>query len=66
MHFQYVPYIWPFLAAAAVTAALAVYALRHKQVRGALPFGVCMLLTSLWSGSYALEIAGTDLSTMLF
>lgn len=66
MHFQYVPFIWPLLAAAAVTAALAVYALRHRDVRGALPFGVCMLLTALWSGGYALEIAGADLATMLF
>jgi len=66
MHFQYVPYIWPLLAAAAVTAALAVYALRRRNVRGALPFGVCMLLTALWAGGYALETAGTDLPTMLF
>jgi len=66
MHFQYAPFIWPLISSAAVTAALAVYALRHRNVRGALPFGVCMLLTVLWSGGYALEIAGTDLPTMLF
>jgi len=66
MQFQYVPYIWPFLASTAVTLNLAVYALRHKNVRGAFFFGLCMLLTALWSGSYALEIAGTDLSTMIF
>ncbi len=66
MHFQYVPFIWPLIASAAVTAALTVYALRHRNVRGALPFGVCMLLTALWSGGYALEIAGADLNTILF
>lgn len=66
MHFQYVPYIWPLIVSVAVTAALAVYALRHKMVPGAIPFGVCMLLTTLWSGSYALEIAGIDLPTKLF
>lgn len=66
MHFQYVPFIWPLIAATAVTAALGAYALRHRQVRGALPFGVCMLLTALWSGGYALETAGTDLPTVLF
>lgn len=66
MHFQYVPFIWPLAVSATVTAALAVYALRHKNVRGALPFGVCMLLTALWSGGYALETAGADLKTMLF
>lgn len=66
MHFQYVPYIWPFLASAAVTLALAVYALRHREVRGAFPFALCMLLTALWSGGYALETAGADLPTTIF
>ncbi|MEN6328613.1 MAG: histidine kinase N-terminal 7TM domain-containing protein [Syntrophomonas sp.] len=66
MHFQYTPYIWPLIVSAAVTAALAVYAMRHKIVPGAIPFGICMLLTTLWSGSYALEIAGIDLPTKLF
>lgn len=66
MRFQYVPYIWVLLASAAVTLSLAIYALRHKGVRGALPFGVCMFLTALWSGSYALEISGADLPTKLF
>ncbi len=66
MHFQYVPFIWPLAVSAAVTAALTVYALRHRSVRGALPFGICMLLTALWSGGYALEIAGADLETMMF
>ncbi|PKM78559.1 MAG: hypothetical protein CVU90_02135 [Firmicutes bacterium HGW-Firmicutes-15] len=66
MHFQYIPYIWPLIISAAVTTALSIYALRHKSVSGALPFGICMLMTSLWSGSYALEIAGSDLPTKLF
>ncbi len=66
MHFQYVPYIWPLLASALVTLGLAVYALCHRNVRGALPFGLCMLLAFLWAGSYALEKAGADLTTMLF
>lgn len=65
MHFQYVPYIWPLIASAAVTAALAGYALRHRKVRGAVPFGICMLLASLWSAANALEMAGTDLGTKL-
>jgi len=66
LHFQYVPYIWPLVASALVTLALAVYALYHRNIRGAFPFGLCMLLASLWAGSYALERAATDLPTMIF
>jgi PAS domain S-box-containing protein len=66
MQFQYLPYVGVLLAAAAVTLALAIYALRQKDVRGTGPFGVCMLLTALWSGSNALEMAGADLSAKLF
>lgn len=66
MHFQYVPYIWPLIGSAAVTAALGVYTLRHRNVRGALPFGLCMLLTALWAAGYALEVASADQTTVLF
>ncbi len=66
LHFQYVPVIWPFLIAAVVTLALAIYAFSHKNAKGAIPFAFTMLLTSLWAGSYALEIAGGDLPTKLF
>ncbi len=65
MHFQYVPYIWPFIISAFITLGLGAYAFRHRTVRGALPFGICMLLTALWSGSYAMEISGTDLATKI-
>lgn len=66
MRFQFVPYLWLLLASALVTLVLGIYALRQKDVRGALPFGCCMLLTALWSAGNALEIAGLDLPTKLF
>lgn len=66
MYFQYVPFIWTLLASTLVILALAIYALQHKDVKGAVPFSICMFLTALWSGSYALELAGTDLFTKLF
>jgi len=66
LQFQYVPYIWPLLASALVTLGLAVYSLWHRDVRGALPFGLCMLLATLWSVSNAMERSGADLPTMLF
>ncbi len=65
MHFQYTPYILPLIATAAVTLALAVYAFRHKDVRGALPFSLTMSLVVILAVSYALELSGTDLSTKL-
>lgn len=65
MHFQYVPYIWPLIGSAVITTALGVYALRHRNIRGALPFGICMLLTALWAAGYALEVAGADAQTVL-
>jgi PAS domain S-box-containing protein len=64
--FYYVPYIWPFIASAVVTLALAIYAFMHKNIRGAFPFGLTMLVTAFWAGGYALETAGADLSTKLF
>jgi PAS domain S-box-containing protein len=66
LHFQYVPVIWPFFIAAVVTLTLAIYAFSHKNAKGAIPFAFTMLLTSLWAGSYALELAGADLPTKLF
>lgn len=66
MHFQYVPFIWPLFAAAAVTGMLAVYSIRRKEIRGAFLFGLCMFLTAWWAGCNVLEIAGTDLATILF
>jgi PAS domain S-box-containing protein len=66
LNYQYVPYIWPLSASALVTLALAIYALWRRDVRGALPFGLCMLLASLWAASNALERAGIDLPTILF
>ncbi len=66
MHFQYVPYVWVLVAAAAITAALGLYAWRHRRVPGALPFAGLMGLTTVWALANGLEIAGTDLPTKLF
>lgn len=66
MHFQYTPFIWPLVASAIVTFGLALYAFRHRDVRGAFPFALCMLLSSLWAASSILERSSIDLPTMLF
>jgi hypothetical protein len=66
MHFQYIPYIWILLVSAVVTAALGIYAWRHRDVSGAASFAVLMLAALVWSLANALEMAGTDLPTKLF
>ncbi len=67
MHWPYTPYIWLPLISAAVTAALGIYAGRHRRdVPGATPFVILALAAMLWSLANALEMAGADLPTKLF
>lgn len=66
MHWQYTPYIWPLLASAAVMAALAMCAWRHRAVPGALPFTVLTLAIVIWSLAYALQLASADLPAKRF
>jgi PAS domain S-box-containing protein len=66
MSFQYIPYIWPFFISAVVTFFLAVYAFRHRNNTGAFLFGLCMLVTCLWTAGYLLEMTGTDYETQIF
>jgi len=66
MHFQYLSYFWFLLASTVITAALGLYAWRHRTVLGATPFAVLMFLAALWSFANGLEMAGTDLPTKLF
>ena len=65
MNFQYTPYVLLLLVSAAVTAALGVYAWRHRDVPGAASFAGLMLLAVVWALANALEMAGTDLPTKL-
>lgn len=66
MHWQYTPYILPLLTAAAISAALALYAWRRRSVPGARPFAVGMLGVAEWSLGYALRLSSVDLGTKLF
>lgn len=65
MHFSYVPQILPYLAPAAVTLVLFIYALRQKDVKGASPFGLTMLVATIWTAAYTLELGGADLFTKI-
>jgi PAS domain S-box-containing protein len=66
MHFQFIPYLWVLLAAAAVVAAVGFYAWRQRRVPGARPVAVISATAAVWSLANALEMAGTDLPTKLF
>jgi len=64
MGWQWVPHYTVLLTmAAALSAALALYAWRHRAVPGAMIFVLLTLAVVEWSLTYALELASADLPT---
>ena len=57
--YSYTPNIWPMLVSAIFSAALAVYAWRHRTVPGAAAFAVQELFIALWALLTAMEMAAT-------
>ena len=66
MSFQYTPYIWPLVLGAVFSGALAVLAARRHQVQGAVSLAGLMAAIAWWLVSYALQVSGTDLPTVVF
>lgn len=66
MNWQYTPYTLPLLAAAAVSAGLALYAWRRRPAPDAAPFALLMVALAWWSLGYALELGSADLTTKQF
>ncbi len=66
MHLEYTPYTLPFLGAALVSMAVALYAWRLRATAGAAAFAVLNLGIAEWVLTYALELAGMDLQTKVF
>ena len=66
MEWQYTPYTIPVGLLSVESAVLAAYILRNRRTPGAVPFGVLLLMTGLWMGSYALELASTSLAAKAF
>ncbi|MGB9662585.1 MAG: histidine kinase N-terminal 7TM domain-containing protein, partial [Moorellaceae bacterium] len=64
--FQYSPYILPLLAVGAMSAGIAWYSWKRRITPGAAPLALLALALTVWSVGYALEIAGSDLSTKVF
>ncbi|MDA8226720.1 MAG: histidine kinase [Desulfitobacterium hafniense] len=67
MQLQYIWYIWPLAASAAMSLFLGIYALvRRTNVKGAVGFILSMFVVTIWSSANALEMSSTDLATKLF
>jgi PAS domain S-box-containing protein len=62
MHFQYTPYILPLLAAALISAWMAITILLRRSETNIALAGLALAIM-LWTFGYALEIAGADLAT---
>ncbi|MDP9411368.1 MAG: ATP-binding protein [Actinomycetota bacterium] len=60
------PYTLVLLAAAAVSAALAIYVWRRRDARGAGAVMLMMLAVVVWSLGYAFEIGAAGLGTKVF
>src|SRR5512137_1112932 len=58
-NYSYTPYIWPMFVSAIVSAALGVYAWRHRTVPGATAFVVYLLSIALWALLTGIEMAAT-------
>ncbi len=66
MHWQFTPYVFPVMASAVVSAALASYAWHRRPALGATSFSLLMLAVAGWSLAYALELVSSDLPAALF
>lgn len=63
MSFEYTPYALPLIAAAVISAIVAVYAWMRRSATGALALFVLALFVLEWMVSYLLEIMGTGPET---
>ncbi len=67
MQFEYTPYILPLVVSSIIAGFVAVYVWqRRATASGAMALVTLALASAVWSLGYALEIAGTDLSTKIF
>jgi PAS domain S-box-containing protein len=66
MNFLYSPYILPLIAAALVSATVALYAWMRRSATGAFALLLMAVSIFIWLVGYSLEIAGTNLETKYF
>jgi PAS domain S-box-containing protein len=63
--YAYTPQIWPPLLTIIVLIVLAVYALRQRQVPGALPFAIGCLIAVFWAFGTLMEVAAASAPTRI-
>jgi len=66
MTFEYSPYILPLIAAALISAAVAIYAWLRRSADSAYVVSLTAVSIFVWTVGYSLEIAGRDLDTKYF
>jgi hypothetical protein len=66
MHWQFTPYVFPVVASAVISAALALAAWHRRPAPGATSFSLLMLVVAEWALAYAVELVRSDLPTILF
>jgi PAS domain S-box-containing protein len=66
MHWQFTPDVFPVVASAVISAAVAGFIWRRRPAPGATAFCLLMLAVAQWSLAYALELVSADLPTILF
>jgi hypothetical protein len=59
-------YSYLLLVAAAISAALMIYARRRRGTPGAGTLALLMAGLCIWTAGYALELSGADLTTKIF
>ena len=64
--YAYTPWIWPLVASAVFNAALSVYLWRRRQMPGALPLSLAILVIALWCAADAGEITATQFASKQF
>lgn len=66
MNFEYSPYILPLIAAALISATVAVYAWMRRSTNSAFALFLMSAAIFEWAVGYSLEIAGTNIETKYF
>jgi PAS domain S-box-containing protein len=66
MQWHFTPYVLPVVAAAGISAALALIPWHRRSAPGAPAFCLLMLVVAEWSLAYALELVSPDLPSTLF
>jgi PAS domain S-box-containing protein len=66
VRWQITPYSYVLLVAAAIAAALVIYAWRRRGTPGAQTLALLMAGLCIWTAGYALELSGADLPTKIF